>query len=93
MDVQPHPHTPDREGKVGGGMFDPPPGNPRQIMNYATVTDLDAALGGKLLGERMEVGAHGWMRVIADPDGNVLALWQFKPQPAAKKKPAPKKKR
>ncbi len=86
------------DGEIGGGLFDPPAGAPRQITNYVNVADLDASAkkvadgGGKLLGERIEVGAHGWMRMIADPDGNVLSLWQSKPQTAPKKSSAPKAK-
>ena len=85
------------DGEVGGGLFDPPAGVPRMITNYVNVADLDvsakkvAECGGKVLGERIEVGSHGWMRMIADPDGNVLSLWQSKQQPAAEKA-APKKK-
>jgi hypothetical protein len=84
------------EGEVGGGLFDPPAGVPRMITNYINVTDLDASAkkvaecGGKVLGERIEVGSHGWMRMISDPDGNVLSLWQSKPRPAPAKKAAKK---
>ena len=101
------------EGEVGGGFFNPPEGMPRVITNYITVSDLEASaakvpgLGGKVVTERMEVPGMGWFRIVADPEGNNIGLWQtarptpppaakksaHKPKAAAKKKPAKKKKR
>jgi hypothetical protein len=89
------------EGEIGGGLWDPPAGTPRHITNYINVTDLQvaakkvAACGGRVITDRMEVPGHGSFRMISDPDGNVLALWQSN-APAAKKpakKAASKKKR
>ncbi len=90
------------EGEIGGGLFNPPPNFPRQITNYVNVADLDASaakvqeLGGRVLGDRTEVPGHGWFRMITDPEGNVLALWQGlhqapAPAPAKKKAPARRK--
>ncbi|HLF91984.1 MAG TPA: VOC family protein [Planctomycetota bacterium] len=79
------------KGEIGGGMFDPPPGAPRQITNYVTVDDLDAAvgkvegLGGRVVSERTEVPPFGWFRIVSDPDGNAIGLWQSMPPPAAPK--------
>lgn len=88
------------DGEVGGGLFDPPTGMPRQITNYVLVQDLDSSaarvgeLGGRVVTDRMEVPGMGWFRVIADPDGNSLAMWQpakAPPAPAKPKKAAAKK--
>ena len=80
------------EGEVGGGFFNPPEGVPRTITNYITVADLEAAakkvpeLGGKVCTERMEVPGMGWFRIVNDPEGNSIGLWQTaKPAPAASK--------
>jgi uncharacterized protein len=78
------------EGELGGGFFNPPEGTPRMITNYITVSDLEAAakkvpeLGGRVCTERMEVPGMGWFRIVNDPEGNSLGLWQ----PAAPKKSA-----
>ena len=89
------------EDEVGGGFFNPPEGTPRTITNYITVTDLEAAtkkvpeLGGKVCTERMEVPGMGWFRIVNDPEGNSMGLWQ--PAQAAiaakPKKAAPKAKK
>ena len=68
------------QDEVGGGIWNPPDGVPRQILAYLNVENLDASsakvesLGGRLLGERKEVPGHGWFRIIADPEGNLVAL-------------------
>jgi predicted enzyme related to lactoylglutathione lyase len=97
-------------GELGGGFFNPPEGTPRAITNYITVADLEEAvvkvpaLGGRVQTERMEVPGMGWFRIVSDPDGNNIGLWQAakaamprKSAPKAKKsaarKPARKKKR
>ena len=80
------------EGEVGGGLFNPPEGTPRMITNYVTVVDLEAAakkvpeLGGKVCTERMEVPGMGWFRIVNDPEGNSIGLWQ-PALPAASAKP------
>ena len=90
------------DGELGGGFFNPPEGTPRTITNYVTVSDLEAAakrvpdLGGKICTDRMEVPGMGWFRIVNDPDGNSIGLWQ-PAQPAApsrpKKSAAPKAKK
>lgn len=70
------------DGEVGGGFWNPPPEIPRLITNYLTVEDVDAKVaqvqehGGKLLKPKMVVGNFGCFALVADPDGNVLGLWQ-----------------
>jgi hypothetical protein len=64
-------------------------------MNYISVGNLDEGakkvteLGGRVVSERREVGGHGSFQVVADPDGNAFALWQYKTPP--KEEAAPKK--
>jgi predicted enzyme related to lactoylglutathione lyase len=78
------------EGEIAGGFFNPPEGTPRMITNYITVSDLEAAakkvpeLGGRVCTERMEVPGMGWFRIVNDPEGNSVGLWQ----PATPKKAA-----
>lgn len=90
------------EGEIGGGLFTPPPEAPRCMTNYVNVADLEASakrvreLGGRVVGERVEVPGFGWFRIVADPDGNAFGLWQsMQPEPAAaggkKKAPAGRK--
>ena len=87
------------EGEIGGGIFDPPPNMHRRITNYVNVADLEAAaakvpeLGGRVITDRMDVPGHGMFRVIADPEGNELCLWQtVKSAASAKPKSKPKAK-
>lgn len=86
------------EGAIGGGLWNPPPGIPRQITNYVSVEDVRGmvekvvALGGRTIAPRTEVPGHGWFALVADPDGNILGLWQSARGPeAAPAKRAPGK--
>lgn len=77
------------KGGIGGGVFDPPEGVPRQIINYVNVEDIErtAALaeknGGKVVVPTQEVPGFGWFSLIADPEGNVFGIWKQNPHPAA----------
>jgi predicted enzyme related to lactoylglutathione lyase len=92
-----------------GGIFEAPdPQMPIMVTPYVTVADLGGteakitAAGGQIYKSKQEVPGRGWFTIFADPDGNVLALWQAvqvaAPKKAraapkkAKKKPAKKKK-
>ncbi len=88
-----------REG-VGGGLFHPPPGVPRAIVDYVLVDEIEPvvakveARGGRLINPKMEVHGAGWFALVADPDGNVFGIWKSAsstPPPKAKAKPAKKK--
>lgn len=37
-------------------------------------------LGAKVIVEKFEVGDMGWGALIADPDGNLLGLWELNPK-------------
>lgn len=89
------------EGEIGGGLWNPAAGVPRQIVNYVNVSDIEATVakveqyGGKLVNPKMEVPNAGWFALVADPDGNVVGLWKNLKPPAApaksKAKPAKRK--
>ncbi len=74
------------QGTGGGMMTNPNPGAPSHWMAYVGVDDITAStakaksLGARVLQDVMEVGSYGWMSVIADPTGAVIALWKGKTQ-------------
>jgi uncharacterized protein len=82
---------------VGGGMYRKmsPDERPR---NFVAVEAIDPAIrafldaGGTQVVGKMEVPGQGWSFVGADPEGNVLALWEplmpARRSPAARRKPA-----
>ena len=70
---------------TGGGMFaNPVPGAPSHWLAYVGVDDIEAStakareLGATVLQDVMEVGDYGWLSVIRDPTGAVLAMWKPK---------------
>jgi predicted enzyme related to lactoylglutathione lyase len=72
---------------TGGGMFaNPDPKMPSHWLAYVGVDDIEAStakareLGATVLQEVMQVGEYGWLSVIQDPTGAVIAMW--KPNPA-----------
>jgi uncharacterized protein len=73
-------------GTGGGMMANPSPGAPPHWMAYVGVDDIAAStakaksLGARVIQDVMEVGSYGWMSVIADPTGAVIALWKAKTQ-------------
>jgi uncharacterized protein len=95
------------EGKsVGGGMYKRmgPDDRPRNFIGVDAIDEAIArfkAAGGSQIVEKMEVPGMGWSFIGADPEGNVIALWEAKamprPRPArrkavAKRTPAKKSK-
>ncbi len=38
------------------------------------------ALGAKVISEKSAVGEMGWAALIADPDGNLVGLWELNPK-------------
>ena len=65
-----------------GGLTYRPIEGPRSWVHYVTVDVLDEAvaqvleLGGSLLRPKAAVPKVGWYAVVADPEGNIFALWQ-----------------
>ena len=71
-----------RQGGIGGGIMTPPPGAPKQIVNYILVNDIAPVLeqvrraGGDVVTPMMQVADAGWLAHFTDPDGNLLGLWK-----------------
>jgi predicted enzyme related to lactoylglutathione lyase len=71
-----------RQGGIGGGITTPPPGAPKQVVNYILVNDIAPVLeqvrraGGDVVTPTMEIPGAGWMAHFTDPDGNVFGLWK-----------------
>jgi uncharacterized protein len=69
-------------GKLGGGFFHPDEHQPARVVNYMNVGSIDEtvtkieALGGKVLGPKVEIPGHGHMQHLLDSEGNAIALWQ-----------------
>jgi len=72
-------------GGTGGGiMINPVPGAPSHWLAYVGVDDIHAStkkakeLGATVVMDVTEVGEFGWMSVITDPTGAILAMWKPK---------------
>ena len=70
---------------IGGGMlFRPIPG-PRSWVHYLHVGSIDETLerilelGGALVRAKAAVPKTAWYAVVADPEGNIFAIWQADP--------------
>jgi predicted enzyme related to lactoylglutathione lyase len=74
----------DAEGIGGGLTYRPIPG-PRSWVHYVNVASLDEALaevqrlGGVILRPKTAVPKTAWYAVVADPEGNIFAVWQADP--------------
>jgi hypothetical protein len=69
----------------GGGMFaNPDPKVPPHWLAYVGVDDIEASTvrardpGATVLQDVMLIGDYGWLRVIMDPTGAVIAIWKPK---------------
>ena len=80
------------QGISGGLTYRPIPG-PRSWVHYVNVASLDQALGevlrlgGSVLRPKTAVPKTAWYAVVADPEGNIFAVWQ--PDPHAMPMPEP----
>jgi len=70
---------------TGGGMFEnPDPKVPSHWLAYVGVDDIEAStvkardLGATVLQDVMSIGDFGWLSVIRDPTGAVVAMWKPK---------------
>jgi uncharacterized protein len=80
---------------VGGGMYlrMGPDDRPR---NYVGVDDIDEAIGtftgagGTQVVEKMEVPGMGWSYIGADPEGNLIAMFQPTARAPARARARPK---
>ena len=65
-------------------MFRPIPG-PRSWVHYVHVDSLDdtleriVELGGSVVRPKTAVPKAAWYAVVADPEGNIFAIWQADP--------------
>lgn len=70
------------EGGIGGGIWDPPAGMPRMMINYINVEEIEPVVesveenGGQVLVPAQEVPGVGWFCIVGDPDGNPVGLWK-----------------
>ena len=69
----------------GDGMFaNPDPKVPPHWLAYVGVDDIEASTvrardpGATVLQDVMLIGDYGWLRVIMDPTGAVIAIWKPK---------------
>lgn len=76
--------TGDGAGLRGGLTYRPIEG-PRSWVHYVSVESLDETierleqLGGSVLRPRSAMPKVAWYAVVADPEGNIFALWQPDP--------------
>jgi uncharacterized protein len=67
---------------INGGIMGMPQGTPAHVTVYVGVDDLETyleraeALGGRTVRPRMPVGERGAFALLADPDSNVMGLFQ-----------------
>lgn len=72
------------EGTGGGMLTNPDPSIPPHWLAYVGVDDIRAStarardLGATVLQDVMQIGDFGWLSVIRDPTGAVIAMWQPK---------------
>jgi uncharacterized protein len=72
------------EGTGGGMMKNPVPNAPSAWLSYVLVDDIAAStdkarsLGATVCKEVTEVPGAGWMSIIIDPTGAMIALWKAK---------------
>lgn len=78
---------------IGGGLLYRPIPGPRSWVHYVHVAALDATvaevqrLGGSVLRPKAAVPKTAWYAVVADPEGNIFAVWQ--PDAGAMPRPEP----
>jgi predicted enzyme related to lactoylglutathione lyase len=79
-----------RGKSVGGGMYKKE-GQDEKPRNFIGVENIDAAIqefkgaGGTEVAGKAEVPGQGWTFIGADPEGNMIALWQQVPQRPAQR--------
>ena len=84
---------PGRSSGISGGLTYRPLPGPRSWVHYVHVDSLDATvaevlrLGGEVLRPKTALPKTAWYAVVADPEGNIFAVWQ--PDPKAMPLPEP----
>jgi predicted enzyme related to lactoylglutathione lyase len=75
------------EGTGGGMMVNSDPKIPPHWLAYVGVEDIEAStnkaceLGATILQDIMQAGEYGWLSVIKDPTGAVIAMWKVNKGP------------
>ena len=70
---------------IGGGILYRPITGPRSWVHYVHVPAIDETiaeverLGGLVLRSKSAVARTAWYAVVADPEGNIFAVWQTDP--------------
>jgi uncharacterized protein len=70
---------------ITGGLTFPPVHAPGSWVHYIHVDSLEEALGraialgGKVVRPKTAVPKTAWYAILADPEGNIFALWQADP--------------
>lgn len=70
---------------IGGGLLYRPIPGQRSWVHYVNVASLDETvaevqrLGGSVLRQKTAVPKTAWYAVVADPEGNIFAVWQADP--------------
>ena len=70
---------------IRGGLSPRPIPEPRSWVHYVSVPSVDETiervqrLGGSVLREKTAVPKTAWYAVVADPEGNIFAIWQVDP--------------
>jgi uncharacterized protein len=70
---------------IRGGLSPRPISEPRSWVHYVSVPSVDETiervqrLGGSVLREKTAVPKTAWYAVVADPEGNIFAIWQADP--------------
>ena len=78
-------HTVKTGAGVSGGLSRRPIDEPRSWVHYVSVPSVDEAvarvvdLGGTVVRGRTAVPKTAWYAVVADPEGNIFAVWQADP--------------
>jgi predicted enzyme related to lactoylglutathione lyase len=73
------------EGGLCGGLTPLQEGQPKQIVNYMNVEDIEATsaqitgLGGNTVVPITEIPNMGWFSIVTDPTGNAFGLWKSNP--------------
>ncbi|QYZ69994.1 VOC family protein [Neotabrizicola shimadae] len=84
---------PDDKDKVGGGLTYRPREDPKGWLQFVNVDSIDTSIalaeemGARVVRPKTAVPRTAWVAVLADPAGNMFAIWQ--PDPLAFPEPEP----
>lgn len=77
---------PTNPDQVGGGLTSRPRADPKGWLQFVNVESIDDSialaekLGAKVMRPKTAVPRTAWVAVLADPSGNMFAVWQPDPQ-------------